>query len=549
MVYKISAPDEKVIIDSNIGMQLPRGTTGERPAATTAGIIRYNTTNDLIEVSDGSNWSALGIGLGGGSTTLAGLSDVEVTKDEENDGTYLMWNNASSSWIQSAITGAGATTLIELTDVDVAEDDTINGCSLKWDNDSGKWVANSLPFSTVDIGFSFDNPSNGLGGYTVQQNSLTVGIANPDWVDAITYNPGNFHIDFNGGLSGVAIGNITGPAAGTNIYTITGTWPANSTGFPITIASNNYKSGLTKLTSSNGLIISTDGEYLWTFGDGTLTLSETGKIANNSYEWTFGADGNLTLPASGTIVDSDGNPVLGGTGDITFSGIQIIGTGTNGELGSGSIELVPDSNYYGNGTYLIVEPGVPNHIHLKPGTNGSDDIRILFGDRNHLSISDVTDTISITSNVGTPTKFIGFINNSGTDDFNAIPGDTLHVTSVISGAITDGMRIYCEEILPPEGVIVSFGSVTGTNGNGGPGTYHLAGQSISMNFQTFYGGTTNPIRTWTFGNDGLLTLPYDGMINYTPAESTDWSGTAPTTIQEALDRIASAIKAINSTGA
>jgi hypothetical protein len=302
MVYKISAPDEKVIIDSNIGMQLPRGTTSQRPAATTAGIIRYNTTNDLIEVSDGSNWLAHGSGGGSGSTTLAGLTDVDVMEDEQNDGTYLMWNNASSSWIQSVITGAGATTLIELTDVDVAEDDTINGCSLKWDNDSGKWVANSLPFSTVDIGFSFDNPSNGPGGYTVQQNSLTVGIPNTDWVDAITYNPGNFHIDFNGGLSGVAIGNITGPQSGTNIYTLTGTWPANSTGFPITIASNNYKPGLTKLTSSNGLIISTDGEYLWTFGDdGTLTLSETGKIVNNSYEWTFGADGLLTLPYDGMI--------------------------------------------------------------------------------------------------------------------------------------------------------------------------------------------------------------------------------------------------------
>ncbi len=43
---------------------------------------------------------------------------------------------------------------------------------------------------------------------------------------------------------------------------------------------------------------------------------------------------------------------------------------------------------------------------------------------------------------------------------------------------------------------------------------------------------------WEFGKDGNLTLPPGGTVSYTPAVASDWSSTLPTTIQEALDRIA-----------
>ena len=91
-----------------------------------------------------------------------------------------------------------------------------------------------------DIGFSYTSPSNGPGGTTVQTNSLTVGLPNPNWASAIIANPSNYRLSFNGGPSNVAISSISGPQGGTNVYTLTGTWPANPTGFPIIIASNNY---------------------------------------------------------------------------------------------------------------------------------------------------------------------------------------------------------------------------------------------------------------------------------------------------------------------
>lgn len=38
-------------------------------------------------------------------------------------------------------------------------------------------------------------------------------------------------------------------------------------------------------------------------------------------------------------------------------------------------------------------------------------------------------------------------------------------------------------------------------------------------------------------------------LSYTPTTSSDWNGTSPATITEALDRLAAAVKALNSTGA
>lgn len=60
----------------------------------------------------------------------------------------------------------------------------------------------------------------------------------------------------------------------------------------------------------------------------------------------------------------------------------------------------------------------------------------------------------------------------------------------------------------------------------------------------------NGAHTVSLGSDGKLTLPAGGTVSYTPTTATDWDGTAPTTIQAAIDRLAAAFKILNSgTGA
>jgi hypothetical protein len=71
--------------------------------------------------------------------------------------------------------------------------------------------------------------------------------------------------------------------------------------------------------------------------------------------------------------------------------------------------------------------------------------------------------------------------------------------------------------------------------------YTVTAQQISL--------TVPGAGAWSFGTDRLLSLPTGGTVSYEPAVDTDWIGSPPTTIQEALDRIAAAIKALNGTGA
>lgn len=39
------------------GFYLPVGTTAQRPASPSAGMIRYNTTTNLVEIYNGSSWT------------------------------------------------------------------------------------------------------------------------------------------------------------------------------------------------------------------------------------------------------------------------------------------------------------------------------------------------------------------------------------------------------------------------------------------------------------------------------------------------------------
>jgi hypothetical protein len=109
---------------------------------------------------------------------------------------------------------------------------------------TGRFYVNSAPVITgVQLlnnqgmpRWSYNSPTNSLGQYAVQENSLAVGLPNPSWAADIVASPGDYLISFNDGPQNVPISAITGPSAGTNVYTLTGAWPANATGFPITIA-------------------------------------------------------------------------------------------------------------------------------------------------------------------------------------------------------------------------------------------------------------------------------------------------------------------------
>jgi hypothetical protein len=89
------------------------------------------------------------------------------------------------------------------------------------------------------VGFQIENLMNYSGQSTVQENSVSVGLGNPSWGQAIQANPSNYEIIFNDGLT-VTIASATGTESPGAEWTFTGTWPANATGAPLTIRSKNY---------------------------------------------------------------------------------------------------------------------------------------------------------------------------------------------------------------------------------------------------------------------------------------------------------------------
>jgi len=78
---------------------------------------------------------------------------------------------------------------------------------------------------------------------------------------------------------------------------------------------------------------------------------------------------------------------------------------------------------------------------------------------------------------------------------------------------------------------------TGTSANKGDGDpLRSAFTKTNSNFTELYSKTTN--------------LDATGLLSYTATTSSDWNGTAPTTINAAIDRLAALVKTLNSgTGA
>lgn len=61
-IGSISGTSAGATVDATGALQLPTGTTAQRPSLA-AGIIRYNTTNNQVEVTDGTYWYSVNVTL------------------------------------------------------------------------------------------------------------------------------------------------------------------------------------------------------------------------------------------------------------------------------------------------------------------------------------------------------------------------------------------------------------------------------------------------------------------------------------------------------
>ena len=85
----------------NSQLAIPKGTTGQRPSSPTAGMIRFNTTINGMEVYNGTSWSEFGIGTGntGGGTDNSLSFDLYNSSSLASFASYM--SSRKNSWAGS----------------------------------------------------------------------------------------------------------------------------------------------------------------------------------------------------------------------------------------------------------------------------------------------------------------------------------------------------------------------------------------------------------------------------------------------------------------
>lgn len=102
--------------------------------AGTHGLVPAPTSGDNTKFLRGDGtWQDVG---GGGSSTLAGLTDVSLSSP--TDGQGLIYDATNQEWVNGNVGGGGSSTLSGLTDTDITTPS--NGQILKYDATSSKWI-------------------------------------------------------------------------------------------------------------------------------------------------------------------------------------------------------------------------------------------------------------------------------------------------------------------------------------------------------------------------------------------------------------------------
>ena len=96
-----------VILGTTTALELPDGTTGQRPGSPVAGMIRYNTTLSTFEGYKASAWGAIGGGATGG-----GSDDVFYENGQTVTTNYTLTTNKNAVTAGPVTVNSGVTVTI-----------------------------------------------------------------------------------------------------------------------------------------------------------------------------------------------------------------------------------------------------------------------------------------------------------------------------------------------------------------------------------------------------------------------------------------------------
>jgi hypothetical protein len=262
-------------------------------------------------------------------------------------------------------------------------------------------------------------------------------------------------------------------------------------------------------------------------------------VSANDHIWTFDNTGNVSINSGTTILVTESPAGLGGNSisivagasdSVTWNnnpGGSVNITGGYGSFGDGGGGNGGDVNITG-GASSDANPGIVN-INSGANTWAFDyqggltlpNGHIVGTNNNSLLLwSDAQDTITLrTEDDGA--NFYNFIFDTGGN--LSVPGRvSAEYVVVTGGLISTGAS--------PAPVISGFGSISTT---GSTGNIRASGNLVASQGAYITGNLM------VYGNASI------SNITYTSATSSDWSAPAPTTLGQAIDRLAALVKTLN----
>jgi len=378
---------------------------GQANAAYGQANVAYATANNsanLVRVSVNSDSI-----LSGKSLNFVNTATVTITVEED-------FGNANISFTSS---GSGSSA------------DAYNQANAAYDQANNAYSAANTANSNALAAYAQANDAYGAAN-TANTNALAAyGQANDAYSTANTAN--------SNALSAYGQANdaySTANTANTNALAAYG--QANSA----------FDAANTKLSGSNGnstisiaqnsdITLTTNNIYSWTFDDsGYLTLptgdtnngriiSDNGiSLAVNTSFWTLDANGTLYTP---------GNVSLSFAG-CTSSEICTVPNSSGDGEGYTTLQLIPDSSLTATDQYLIIDPTLPTHIHIRAGGTQDNSNADLFlgGENSHFVVYSGSDpAVAVTANNNTW--------NFGVDGVLGFPDTTLQNTAFTTSPTLD----------------------------------------------------------------------------------------------------------------
>lgn len=525
---------------------LPQGTDAQRPGTVQTGMLRFSTTSSKAEVYDGTAWVLVGATPNTFSTIkVNGSADVVADGDSDEltlvAGTGIaISTNATTDEITISTVGGGGGTAQNLFDkIAVSGQNNIIA-----DN-----VADTLTFQAGNGMTITTDPNNDLvrfdvsvSGYDDAAVDTHLNVASAatgevlswdgtdyDWVSNAGYTNSDVdtHLNRSSATTGQALiydgvdyawsavgGQITVQDEGTNLSTAATT--LNFVGANVTATGTGATKTIT-ITGGSGTsdaIIDADNN--------TFVKVEASPDENKIRFSTAGAD-RAMIDSNGDFIIGDPNgssfyklpPTRGTAGQVPVAGAN--GTVTFQTIASGS-----GTAFYQNNAPTI-------------GVNAGD-LWFDTGFTAELYVYTGGEWVSVVSGADTGFIPVNFTANGSTQAFDAAVGDGTVSMVFLNGVLMQRTNDYTET-----GGVVTF---VGTPSNGDQIDIIVTGEIIAITLPQL--GLTNHT---------LITIDASGNLQansflYTPTTPSDWSGTAPTTIESAIDRLATLVKTLNSgTGA